>query len=147
MANYCRAGIKSLRGTLGSPFKRLIFFMRHFFSRVKTLPESIKVDVFEEPGRMPSCTGVAWPTEYIFLLQMKQGQCICPLIWSVHCNFIGDGKSIERGWACTPPTSPAWANFTLTMECTPESDCCYSVYSVAWPTQYTCRPLVRKSRK
>ncbi len=29
-----------------------------------------------------------------------------------------------------PPPSPAWANFTLMMECTPESECCYSVYSV-----------------
>ncbi len=39
-------------------------------------------------------------TEYIFLLEMKQGQCtrICPLSWSVHCNFTGDGKCNERGW-------------------------------------------------
>ncbi len=22
---------------------------------------------------------------------MKQGQCICPLSWSVHCNFTGEG--------------------------------------------------------
>ncbi len=29
-----------------------------------------------------------------------------------------------------PPPSPAWANFTLMMECTPESNCFYSVYSV-----------------
>ncbi len=29
-----------------------------------------------------------------------------------------------------PPPSPAWSNFTLMMECTPESNCCYSVYSV-----------------
>jgi hypothetical protein len=29
-----------------------------------------------------------------------------------------------------PPPSPAWANFTLMMECTPESSRCYSVYSV-----------------
>jgi hypothetical protein len=41
-------------------------------------------------------------TEYISLQEMKQGQCICPLSWSVHCNFTGDGKCNERGWACTP---------------------------------------------
>jgi hypothetical protein len=33
---------------------------------------------------------------------MKQGLCICPLNWSEHCNFTGDGKYSERGWACTP---------------------------------------------
>jgi hypothetical protein len=42
-----------------------------------------------------------FPTEYIFLLEMKQGQCICQLSWSVHCNFTGDGKRNERGWVCT----------------------------------------------
>jgi hypothetical protein len=36
------------------------------------------------------------------LVEMKQGQCICPLSWSVHCNFTGEGKCNERGWACTP---------------------------------------------
>ena len=41
-------------------------------------------------------------TEYISLQEMKQGQCICPLSWSVHCNFTGDGKCNKRGWACNP---------------------------------------------
>jgi hypothetical protein len=42
-------------------------------------------------------------TEYIrILVEMKQGQCICPLSWSVNCNFTGEGKCNERGWACTP---------------------------------------------
>ncbi len=36
------------------------------------------------------------------LVEMKQGQCICPLSLSVHCNFTGEGKCNERGWACTP---------------------------------------------
>jgi hypothetical protein len=36
------------------------------------------------------------------LVEMKQGQCICPLSWSVRCNFTGEGKCNERGWACTP---------------------------------------------
>jgi hypothetical protein len=38
------------------------------------------------------------------LVELKQGQCICPLSWSVHCNFTGEGS--ERGWACTPPPPP-----------------------------------------
>ncbi len=33
-----------------------------------------------------------------------------------------------------PPPSPAWANFTLMMECTPESSCYYSGYSVSFST-------------
>ncbi len=33
---------------------------------------------------------------HIFL-EMKQGECVCPLSWSVHCNFTGDGKCNERG--------------------------------------------------
>jgi hypothetical protein len=45
---------------------------------------------------------VVFTTEDIFLLEMKQGYCICPLSWSVHCNFTGEGKCKERGWACTP---------------------------------------------
>jgi hypothetical protein len=55
-------------------------------------------------------------TEYIFLLEMKQGQCICQLSWSVHCNFTCDGKCNERGWACTPHPHqpglilPSWWN-------------------------------------
>ncbi len=36
------------------------------------------------------------------LVEMKQGQCISPLSWSVHYNFTGDGKCNKRGWACTP---------------------------------------------
>ncbi len=69
---------------------------------------------------------------HIFL-EMKQGQCIRPHSWSVHCNFTGDGKCNEsrEGVGVHPPPSPARANFTLMTECTPESRGCYSVYSVA----------------
>jgi hypothetical protein len=74
-------------------------------------------------------------TEYIFLLEMKQGYCVYPLSWSVHCNFTGDGKCNERGWACNLPPPPAWADFTLVMEYTPESSVCYSVYSVVPPPE------------
>ncbi len=50
------------------------------------------------------------------LVEMKQGQCICPLSWSVHCNFTGEGKCNERGWACSPHPHqpgqilPSWLN-------------------------------------
>jgi hypothetical protein len=76
-------------------------------------------------------------TEYLFLLEMKQGYSVCPVSWSVHCNFTGDGKCNERGWACTPPPSPAMANFTLMTVCTPERSGCYSVYSVVLDTHDT----------
>ncbi len=52
---------------------------------------------------------------HIFL-EMKQGQCVCPLSWSVHCNFTGEGKCNEKGWACTPHPHqpgqilPSWLN-------------------------------------
>ncbi len=42
-------------------------------------------------------------TEYIFLLEMKNGQYICPLSRSVHFNFTGDSKCNEKVWACPPP--------------------------------------------
>ncbi len=38
-----------------------------------------------------------------------------------------------KGVGVYHPPSPAWANFTLMMECTPESSRCYSVNSV-WLT-------------
>ncbi len=52
---------------------------------------------------------------HIFL-EMKQGLCVCPLSWSLHCNFTDDGKCNERGWACTPHPHqpgiilPSWLN-------------------------------------
>jgi hypothetical protein len=39
---------------------------------------------------------------HIFL-EMKKGKCVCPLSWSVHCNFTSDCKCNERGWACRAP--------------------------------------------
>ncbi len=40
-----------------------------------------------------------------------------------------------------PPPSSARANFTLMIECTPESSRCYSVYSV-YTTSFTMRPTL-----
>ncbi len=56
----------------------------------------------------------------------KQGDCICTLSWSVHQNFVRDGSYSEREWACTPPLS-GWADFSIMMECTPESGQCPSL--------------------
>jgi hypothetical protein len=33
---------------------------------------------------------------------MKQGKSICPLSWSIHCNFVRDGNRLKWWWACTP---------------------------------------------
>jgi hypothetical protein len=34
---------------------------------------------------------------------------------------------VKGGWACIPPPLPAWADFSIVMECTPESGHCHSV--------------------
>ncbi len=64
---------------------------------------------------------------------MKQGQCICPLSSSVHCNFTGDDKCNKTGWACTPHPHqarlilPSWLNVRqkadVTSLCTLWSGC------------------------
>ncbi len=43
-----------------------------------------------------------------------------------------------KGGGRAPPTPPAWAYFTLMMECTPESSRCYSVYSVVPANEHSC---------
>ncbi len=118
--------------------------MRHFFGRVKKLPESIEVDVFEQRGRMPSCTGVAWPTEYTFLLEMKQDQCICPLSWNVQCNFTGDGKCSERGWPCTP--RPHQPGLILPSRWNVRQKATVATLCTLW-LGLLSRPLMRKSSK
>ncbi len=42
--------------------------------------------------------------------------------------------NVMKGGGRAPLPSPAWANFTLMMECAPESSRCYSVYSVQLPS-------------
>ncbi len=49
------------------------------------------------------------------------------LSWCAHYNFVRDVRYSERGWACTPPPPPAWANFSIVMKCTPGSGLCHSV--------------------
>ncbi len=45
-------------------------------------------------------------TKYIpqitYRVEMKQGERICPHSWSVHCNFVRDGKRSERGGRAPP---------------------------------------------
>jgi hypothetical protein len=68
--------------------------------------------------------------------------------WSVHHNFVRDGRYNERGWAMGmhPPPFPGWANLSIMTECTPESgNCSLSVYSVEKGTQ--CLSLVTGQEK
>ncbi len=49
-------------------------------------------------------------------VEMKQGECICPLSWSIRCSFVRDGNYSEGGWAMAcmqPPPSPAKADFSM----------------------------------
>jgi hypothetical protein len=104
-------------------FCNLIFFNNHSHSTITHLfiphhsprPFScILIGIASSLSKRKAFIGCR--TEYISLQEMKQGQCICPLSWSVHCNFIGDGKCNERGWACTPHPHqprlilPSWLN-------------------------------------
>ncbi len=51
--------------------------------------------------KIDSGIGLSFP-QSTYISRDEQVQCICPLSWSVHCNFTGEGKCNERGWACTP---------------------------------------------
>jgi hypothetical protein len=42
-----------------------------------------------------------------------------------------DTYTVVKGVGRAPPPSPAWANFSIMMECRPESGRCHSVYSVS----------------
>jgi hypothetical protein len=86
------------------------------------------------PPVLPIKFPLAKPQSTIFTRDETGSVCLPPQL-ERNCNFTGDGKCNERGWACTPPHSPAWANFTLMMECTPESSRFFSVYSVVGQTK------------
>jgi hypothetical protein len=61
-------------------------------------------------------------------VEMKQGvYCICPLRWSVHCNLYVMVNIVKGGGGEHSPPSPAWANFSIMMECTPEIGRCHSL--------------------
>ncbi len=46
-----------------------------------------------------------------------------------------DGRYFKWGGRVPPPPSPAWTNFSIMMECTPESGRCHSAYSVVGSIQ------------
>jgi hypothetical protein len=74
------------------------------------------------------------------LIEMKWGECICHSALSagaytatlcVMVNIVKGGRRVS------PPPSQAWANFSIMMECTPESGRCQSVC-----TLWTCRQKI-----
>jgi hypothetical protein len=53
---------------------------------------------------------------------------------------------VIKGGGHAPPTLPAWAYFTLMMECTPESSRFYSMYSVVATLAVAVRLSNRSAR-
>ncbi len=39
-----------------------------------------------------------------YRVEMKYGECICPLSWSALCNFVRDGRYSGREGGSAPPT-------------------------------------------
>jgi hypothetical protein len=73
-------------------------------------------------------------------------ECICQLSRSAHFNFVGDGNFSERGWASiSPPPSPAGANISIMMECTPKSGRCHSVCISVLNRVPSCQISIPKS--
>ena len=62
---------------------------------------------------------------------------------TVYHNFVLD-KVKEGGRA--PPPSSGWANFFITMECTPESGHCHSVYTLCSSPLYSVYNLTPRGR-
>jgi hypothetical protein len=65
------------------------------------------------------------------LIEMKQGECICPLSWSV--------KNTATLYVMVTTVKGAWANFSIMMECTPESGGCHPVVKI---NQLTSTPTI-----
>ncbi len=57
---------------------------------------------------------------------MKYRVCICPLSWSVHCNFVRSMVMERKGVGVHPPNPIGSADFSIMMECTPEIGDCRS---------------------
>jgi hypothetical protein len=72
-------------------------------------------------------------TEHIFLIEIKQGYVSAHSAGAYTATLLVM-VNVMNGVGMHPPPSPAWANFTLIIECTPESSSCYSVYSVVKTT-------------
>ncbi len=70
---------------------------------------------------------IASQSTYRGRVEIKGRECICPFSWSVQYNFACNGRQSERGRACTLQPRPGWHDFTIMVECTPESGNCHSV--------------------
>jgi hypothetical protein len=66
---------------------------------VHRVPEclSLRPNCVPTPSPARECVSVH---RVHILIEMKQGECVCPLIWSIRCNFVRDSNYSERGWAC-----------------------------------------------
>ncbi len=71
-----------------------------------------------------------------YRVEMKYGECIGPLSWSVHCNFVRDGKQSGGGGRAPHPPSPARADFSIMMDCMPEIGHCHSVCTLWYSLCY-----------
>jgi hypothetical protein len=81
------------------------------------------------------------------LVDMKPGQCICPLSWSVrYTATLLVMVIVVKVGGRAPPHLTSQANFTLMMECTPESGRYYSVYSVVENTNILTVSLLNNNK-
>jgi hypothetical protein len=55
-------------------------------------------------------------------VEMKYRECVCPLSYSVHCNFLREGDRVKDGGRAPPTLS-----IMMELECTPQIGRCYSV--------------------
>jgi hypothetical protein len=72
-------------------------------------------------------------TEYIFSrgVEENRGSVTAFTAGAYTTTSLVMVDRVKREGACTPlPPSPGWADFTIMMECMPESGNCHSVYSV-----------------
>ncbi len=86
---------------MGPPFPPLSRLLRHGFPSSLSLSLST-LYIVGTCSPVLASRGEGGHHRVHILVEMKQGECICPHSWSVHCNFTGEGKCNERGWACTP---------------------------------------------
>jgi hypothetical protein len=61
-------------------------------------------------------------TEYIGIEIKRGGGDVSAILYMM--------VNIVKGVGVHPPPSPAWANFSIMMECTPEHGSCHSVFTL-----------------
>jgi hypothetical protein len=81
-------------------------------------------------------------TEYILGQSGNRGR-VSALSAGAYITTLFVIVDIVKGGGRAPPSSPVWANYSIMMECSPESGCCHSVYSVVQNlTQVKARIIV-----